>query len=74
MATAKGEKLSEAEIAVHWQEEENYQPPQSFIGQANLRDKAIFERFSQDRSPGATKSMQDYWIGTAAGIRSLDSG
>jgi len=31
-------ETSEAQIAVHWQEEEYYHPSPTFIGQANLTD------------------------------------
>ena len=34
-------QLSEAQIAVHWREEEYYQPPAKFIAQANAGDPAI---------------------------------
>mgnify|MGYP001116203564 FL=1 len=44
-------ETSESEIAVHWQEEEYYYPSTSFIGQANLTDPSIFERFSLDNFP-----------------------
>src|SRR6266567_49915 len=44
-------QLSEAQIAVHWREEELYQPPASFVAQANAADPAIFERFSEERFP-----------------------
>ena len=48
---AKGERVSEAEIAVHWQEEEYYQPPPSFVSQANMTDEGIYKRFAPDRFP-----------------------
>jgi acetyl-CoA synthetase len=53
MATDAGREtqLSEAQIAVHWREEELYQPPASFVAQANAADPAIFERFSEDHFP-----------------------
>jgi acetyl-CoA synthetase len=44
-------ETSEAEIAVHWQEENYYHPPASFIGQANLTDPTIFERFKLENFP-----------------------
>ncbi|MGI9537789.1 MAG: acetate--CoA ligase [Desulfocapsaceae bacterium] len=44
-------ETSEAEIAVHWQEEEYIHPPPEFVGQANLTDPSIFERFSLDNFP-----------------------
>ncbi len=43
--------VSEAEIAVHWQEEEYYFPSTQFVAQANMTDSAIFERFSLDNFP-----------------------
>src|SRR5437588_3885457 len=43
--------VSEAEIAVHWQEEKHYAPAPSFVAQANLTDKSIYERFSIDNFP-----------------------
>ena len=42
---------SEAQIAVHWREEEYYPPPPSFVAQANAADPAILERFSEERYP-----------------------
>ncbi|MFH2093846.1 MAG: acetate--CoA ligase [Pseudomonadota bacterium] len=45
----------EAQIAVHWKEEDYYYPSTKFIAQANLTDPDIFERFSLDNFP-------DYFI------------
>lgn len=42
---------SEAQIAVHWKEEEYINPSEEFIAQANLTDKTIFERFSLENFP-----------------------
>jgi acetyl-CoA synthetase len=44
-------QVSEAQIAVHWREEEYYYPPQSFIDQANSNEPGLRERFSEDRFP-----------------------
>src|SRR5919198_4236734 len=44
-------ELSEAQIAVHWREEEYIKPSESFIAQANANDPAILERFTEDRFP-----------------------
>jgi acetyl-CoA synthetase len=58
---------SEAHIAVHWKEEEYYQPPPRFIGQANASDPSIFERFSEKNFPECFKEYADlltwdhYW-------------
>ncbi len=43
--------ISEAQIAVHWQEQDYYSPPKSFVDQANLTDTGVFERFSLDKFP-----------------------
>ena len=47
--TAEG--VSEAQIAVHWREEEYFEPPAAFAAQANASDPAILERFSPERFP-----------------------
>ena len=44
-------QTSEAQIAVHWREEEYYQPPAAFVAQANAGDPDIFERFAEDHFP-----------------------
>ena len=51
--------LSEAEIAVHWQEEKYYYPPEKFIAQANLTDKKVYERFSLDNFPECFNEYAD---------------
>jgi acetyl-CoA synthetase len=45
-------QVSESQIAVHWREEDYYYPPESFIEQANAKDPAIFDRFSEENFPG----------------------
>src|SRR5947209_9316011 len=47
----EGRGASEAHIAVHWKEEELYQPPKKFIEQANLKDPQVTERFSEKNFP-----------------------
>jgi len=60
-------EVSEAEIAVHWKEEELYYPPAKFIAQANLADPSVTERFSLDRYPECFREYADlltwdkYW-------------
>jgi acetyl-CoA synthetase len=51
--------VSEAQIAVHWREEDYYQPPASFIAQANAADPAIRERFSEEHFPECFKEYAD---------------
>ena len=64
---AASDDVSEAAIAVHWQEEGYYQPPASFIAQANLADSEIHKRFSLDNFPECFKEYADlltwykYW-------------
>jgi acetyl-CoA synthetase len=59
--------VSEAQIAVHWREEEYYQPSAKFVGQANAADPAIYERFSEEHFPECFKEYADlltwdhYW-------------
>ena len=59
--------LSEAEIAVHWKEEETYEPNPKFIGQANLVDPAVRERFGVANFPECYREYADlltwdkYW-------------
>ena len=48
---AKETQVSEAQIAVHWREEEYYYPSAAFIAQANGADPAIFERFGEEHFP-----------------------
>ena len=50
-------ETTEAQIAVHWKEEESYPPPASFVAQANLKDPAIMERFSEKNFP---KCFEEY--------------
>jgi acetyl-CoA synthetase len=60
-------QVSEAQIAVHWREEEYYQPPARFVSQANAGDPAIRERFREERFPDCFKEYAElldwdqYW-------------
>ena len=51
MSSQKVVETTEAQIAVHWKEEDYYYPSSKFIGQANLTDPAIYDRFSLDNFP-----------------------
>jgi acetyl-CoA synthetase len=51
MTAEKQAEISEAQIAVHWKEEPLVNPPASFVSQANVKDKSIFERFSEKNFP-----------------------
>src|SRR6478672_10561157 len=50
-AEVAGAGVSEAQIAVHWREEEYYPPPEAFVAQANAADPAILERFTEEHFP-----------------------
>jgi acetyl-CoA synthetase len=50
-AEAAEAAVSEAQIAVHWREEEEIQPPSAFVAQANANDPAILQRFSEEHFP-----------------------
>ncbi|MHB1612114.1 MAG: acetyl-coenzyme A synthetase N-terminal domain-containing protein, partial [Sulfobacillus sp.] len=41
----------EHDIEVHWQEEDYYEPPLSFVTQANLQDPDVYNRFSLENFP-----------------------
>jgi acetyl-CoA synthetase len=43
--------VSEAQIAVHWKEEDYFYPSAKFIAQANLSDPAMVEKFSEEHFP-----------------------
>ncbi len=59
--------VSEAQIAVHWPEEDYFSPSSQFIAQANLADAGIFQRLSLDKFPECFKEFADlldwykYW-------------
>jgi len=67
MASKEVIETSEAEIAVHWGEEEYFHPSTEFIAQANMADPGVFDRFSLDNFPNCFKEYADlldwyeYW-------------
>src|SRR5580658_5754176 len=60
-------EATEAQIAVHWREEEYYYPSAKFVGQANLTDPSITERFGEENFPECFREYADllswdqYW-------------
>jgi acetyl-CoA synthetase len=60
-------ETTEAQIAVHWREEEYYYPSAKFIGQANLTDPDVLKRFAEDKFPECFREYADmlswdqYW-------------
>ena len=61
------QQASEAQIAVHWREEDYVYPPASFIAQANGTDAGLFDRFALENFPECFKEYADlldwdqYW-------------
>jgi acetyl-CoA synthetase len=51
MSKKEAVETTEAQIAVHWKEEEYVHPSIPFIAQANMADPDIFKRFSLDNFP-----------------------
>jgi len=66
-ATQHDTELTEAQIAVHWREEKYYYPGPKFIGQANLTDPSVNERWSEENFPECYREYGDlltwdhYW-------------
>ncbi|HXW68920.1 MAG TPA: AMP-binding protein, partial [Dissulfurispiraceae bacterium] len=60
-------ETTEAEIAVHWGEEQFFYPSTKFIAQANMADETIYDRFSLENFPNCFKEYADllswyeYW-------------
>lgn len=52
-------EVSEAQIAVHWKEEEYYYPPKDFVAQANMNDLNVLDRFTLDKFPDCFKEYAD---------------
>ncbi len=67
MSEPEVHEASEAQIAVHWKEEEYLYPSTQFIAQANMTDPRIYERFSLDNFPECFKAYAEllhwdqYW-------------
>ena len=65
--TRRDAKLNEAQIAVHWKEEEYFRPPAGFVAQANLIDPAFVESFREENFPECFRQYADlldwqhYW-------------
>ncbi|HKT31746.1 MAG TPA: AMP-binding protein, partial [Gammaproteobacteria bacterium] len=52
-------EVSEAQIAVHWKEEEYFRPAKKFIEQANVRDPDIRKRFAIENFPDCFREYAD---------------
>ena len=67
-------ELNEAQIAVHWKEEEYFYPSQPFIAQANLKDPNIDKRFSLDNFPQCFDEYANLLTWFKKWDQTLDSG
>jgi acetyl-CoA synthetase len=56
---ADNPEVPQAQIAVHWREEDYYPPPAAFAAQANANDPAILGRFTEDKFPGCFTEYAD---------------
>jgi acetyl-CoA synthetase len=67
MADKEIVETSEAQIAVHWGEEDYYYPSYQFVAQANMSDPAVYDRFALENFPNCFKEYADlldwyeYW-------------
>ena len=58
MTAAQGAQVSEAQIAVHWREEEYYQPPAKFVAQANARRPGHLRAVQRGALPGVLQGIR----------------
>src|SRR5690348_2097509 len=52
-------EMSEAQIAVHWKEEEKIPPSPKFVAQANLKDPKFLEEFRLENFPNFFETYAD---------------
>ena len=52
-------KTETGDIAVHWKEEEYIRPPAKFIGEANLSDPSVVDRFKLENFPECFREYAD---------------
>ncbi|MDG6914108.1 MAG: acetate--CoA ligase [Nitrososphaerota archaeon] len=64
---------TERHIAVHWKEEPLLDPPESFVAQANLKDRGVFERFSEKNFPECFRDYADLLTWDEGWHKILDS-
>ena len=73
MASKESTEPNEAQLAVHWKEEELYQPNPAFVAQANLTDPDVFERFSEKNFPECYKEYADLLTWYKPWTKTLDT-
>src|SRR5574337_1598061 len=67
-------EVSEAQIAVHWKEEEYFRPAKKFIEQANARDPDIRKRFAIEKFPDCFREYADLLTWSEPYKKVLDTG
>ncbi|MDE2461617.1 MAG: acetate--CoA ligase [Gammaproteobacteria bacterium] len=67
-------EVSEAQIAVHWKEEEYFRPAKKFIEQANARDPDIRKRFAIENFPDCFREYADLLTWSEPYKKVLDTG
>src|SRR5262249_10514947 len=65
--------LTQAQIAVHWKEEEYFRPSKKFIAQANLADPAFVKKFSEKNFPKCFDLYADLLTWDKPWRKTLDS-
>ncbi len=66
--------ISEAQIAVHWPEEDYFLAPEKFLAQANLTDTGVFGRFSLDKFPECFREFAELLDWFKRWDQTLDTG
>ncbi len=59
MAVDRGSDTNEAQIAVHWKEEEYVRPSAAFVAQANLADPRVADQFAEKNFPECFRAYAD---------------
>ena len=59
MAVDRGSDTNEAQIAVHWKEEEYVRPSAAFAAQANLADPRVADQFAEKNFPECFRAYAD---------------
>lgn len=59
MAVEPGSGTNEAQIAVHWKEEEYVRPNAAFVAQANLVDQRVADQFAEKNFPECFRAYAD---------------
>jgi len=64
---ASAKEPTEAQIAVHWKEEEYFHPTKEFKAQANLTDLSFVKKFSEKNFRNASTTTPISSTGTKSG-------